>query len=149
MSEASFMEALASRVPALQPMFIRRNDPVHPRAAFNQVSETYEVAIQYERAPMPPADSAFYGQGRDALHTGTRMWHYVSLAIPEWQSVMGWPFAVVKTVQPKTSSQPKNHWFNPLRARTNIESPQAQSLGSLTSVQGQGSSIPSLSKITF
>jgi hypothetical protein len=143
-----FMERLASRVVGFQPTIIRRNDPVHPRAAFPQDSERRDVPVRTENAPLPVPYSQFSAVGRDAAHATPTVWQYQQLAFSEWLSVMGWPFGVAKTIHALHPSMPLGNAL-PIRERVNIDSPQPSSLGSLTSLTGVRTTAPEYAKITY
>lgn len=129
-------------------VIVARNEPIHPRVSFPMGSERYTVGVRVDRAPAPVQDSTFYGVGRDPEHTGRRMWRMMNLAIPEWLSVAGWPFAVAKVPSALVVAMPMGQQ-NPLRERANIVSPAQTTLGDLTANAGIASWTPELAKITY
>lgn len=131
-----------------QPVIVRRNDRATRADHFPQKSERYEVATEVEQAPQPIPQTSFYGVGRDVAHATPHQWRYTALAIPEWLSVIGWPFGVAKVPSALVVSMPRGR-HNPVRERTNITAPQSTSLGSITAVQGVSAFQPNLAKITF
>ena len=140
----AFMDIVSAKP---QNMVVHRNEPMHPPAAFPQLSGPIEIDVRYEEAPKPVADSSFFGVGRDREHVGRKLYRYQALAISEWLSVAGWPFkfpkvpsALVTYVNPGRQ--------NPIRERVNITPGKQTSLGALTTMQGVQSLAPEYAKIT-
>lgn len=142
------MHELLKKVVGFQPVIVHRNEPIHPRAAFDQVSQRAPVNVRVEQAPLPVPYSAYSGVGRDAAHAHPTIWRYQSLAIPEWLSVMGWPFAFAKAPSSLAVSMPRGV-HNPIRERSNIDAPAQTSLGAMTAFGGGQYYSPNLAKITF
>lgn len=127
---------------------VYRNEPIHAPATFGMQSVRYTTDVPVEEAPKPVQDTTFYAVGRDVEHTGKRMWRFDSLAIPEWLSVMGWPFQVAKVPSALVVSMPRGTQ-NPIRERANIVMPKQTSLGDLTALDGNAQYTPSLAKIAY
>lgn len=145
-----WLDKLAAKLPGIQPVIMKRNEPVHPPYAYPQNSERYEVGIRVEEAPRPVPDTAFYAIGRDSAHSKAYQWRYTSLAFSEWLGVMGHPFLTGMPAVPGSMviSMPRGRHI-PVRERTNIGSPGSVSLGELTLLDGVQSWAPSLAKITL
>jgi hypothetical protein len=131
-----------------RPVIVTRNDRARTMAAFPQVSSRDIVPVEVESAPLPVPSTAYYGVGRDEMHARPTMWRYQALAISEWLSVMGWPFAIAKVPSALVVSMPRGKQ-NPIRSRANIDNPAQTSLGSLSVLGAENNTSPGLAKITF
>lgn len=139
---------LLEKVQQWRPTIVHRNEPTEPGYSYPQASVRRVVPVAAELAPPPVPYTAYYGVGRDQAHAEPTMWSYQALAIPEWLSVMGWPFAVAKVPSALVVDMPRGRQ-NPIRGRTNIDNPAQTALGSLSTLGGVQSYEPGLAKITF
>lgn len=122
-----------------------RVEPVHVRAAF-PIGTVFDcVPVRRELAPQPVPQSAFDGVGKD--HTNRINRTVTNLAIPEWLSVMAWPFQSIRNVTPMRVPIAPHQAMNPFAERVNIDMPPQTSLGALVSIKAPTNWAPQYAKL--
>jgi hypothetical protein len=131
-------------------VFVRRNDLRHEPEGFPYDTVPIIPDVRVEQAPNPyPSATLFAGIGRDAAHAPTPLRTWLGgLAIPEWLSVMQWPFAAGRPLTAVRVDMPRGVQ-NPIQERSVINSPGYTSLGSMTTVAVAATTSPGLEKISF
>lgn len=142
------MGKLRDKVIGVQPVILRRNEPVHPPAHYAQETDFYQPAVQYEEAPRPVPDSSFAGQGRDPQHSPTPIARFEYLAISDILSHAAWPFSIRTEPGAVVVGQPHGA-FNPIRERVTISMPPQGILSDMTTLEGQVLTTAPLAKITL
>jgi hypothetical protein len=134
-------ETAAGRPPGPPTVITYRREPTRDRTAFPQVSAPFPVEAMpgqasIQDAPQPVEYTQWWNVGRDAQHAWPVRWLYQAVAIPEWLSVMGWPFSGVGHTKPGSlvtapsqRAQYRGTWLSQA-GRANIEAPAQTNLGS-------------------
>lgn len=111
------------------------HDPAHYAAG--PAAPGIPVEVYPQERPLPVEQSDFWPVGKTFDHAWPHQRIQMSLAIPEWLSVMGWPFLPGMRAEPGALIAYQSFGSQgPIQDRTAIDVPTQVKLSDLTAVAG-------------
>lgn len=123
----------------------RMERPIAQGMRFPTGTATTDVPVRRELAPQPPAYSAFDRVGKDS---GPRMQRQAQRpSIPEWLSVMAWPFQLIKVPGAMRVPIAPHQGMTPFAPNVNVTMPRQVPLGTQTSIKAPTWTGPQYAKL--
>jgi hypothetical protein len=127
---------------------VKRAEPLRDRRSTPQLSARLPVVESLQTAPPPVDYTSAWNIGKDPAHAWANIWRYQSLAIDDKLAIMGWPFAAIGKFPSALVVGMPQGTQNPIRERSNIQSPAQTSYGALSAVQAPIITSPLYAKLT-